>query len=91
MLLGIPAVASDIPGVDEIIVHGRTGYLAASRNASAFAQHIARLLDDDVLRGRMGAEAKCIASTSYSIERMLEEHLKHYEAASRSRSLSKVP
>jgi glycosyltransferase involved in cell wall biosynthesis len=78
MLLGVPAIASDIPGNDEIIVRGQTGHLVPVNDARAYAAQISRLLHDDTLRQRMGDCARRIATAEYSTERMLSGHLEHY-------------
>ena len=50
-----PAVASDIAGHRDAVVHGRTGLLADGEEATAAA--IRRLLGDAALRARLGAGA----------------------------------
>jgi len=55
--LGIPAVASDAPGLRESVQHGRTGLLAPHGDVPALAEAILRLCEDDELWRRMGREA----------------------------------
>ncbi len=61
--LGTPVVASAVGGLTEIIEDGGTGILVAGREPSAFAEAIARLLDDAPLRDRMGAAASVRAAS----------------------------
>lgn len=61
--LGTPVVASAVGGLTEIIADGQTGFLVPERQSQAFADAIARLLDDPELRARMGAAARDRAAT----------------------------
>ena len=61
--LGTPVVASAVGGLTEIIADGETGILVADRRPQAFAEAIASLLDDAVLRERMGEAARSRAAT----------------------------
>jgi glycosyltransferase involved in cell wall biosynthesis len=54
MATGLPVVATDVGGNREAIEDGRTGYLVAEPTPEAFAGPVIRLLEDDVLRSRMG-------------------------------------
>ena len=54
----LPAVASDHGGIPEIVDHERTGLLVPERSVEGLAHALERLLRDDTLRHRMGAEAR---------------------------------
>jgi glycosyltransferase involved in cell wall biosynthesis len=81
MHLALPVVASDIPGNDEIVVEGETGYLVSKHDAGAYAHHLKRLLGDPVLRSSMATRAQRLATEDYSIGRMLGDHLDLYAGA----------
>lgn len=57
MAAGLPIIASNIPGNDEMIEHERTGLLAPPEDPSALARALARMLDDRELAGRLGRAA----------------------------------
>ena len=69
---GIPAVASDIPGNREIIVHEQTGLLVPVGDTEAFAESVLRLLLDVESRTRMGQAARNCIVERYSIERVVD-------------------
>jgi len=52
--MGIPAVASDSPGLRESVRHGETGFLVPHGDVPALADRLAELLCDDALWVRMG-------------------------------------
>jgi glycosyltransferase involved in cell wall biosynthesis len=54
MAMEKPTVATNCDGVLDIVVDGVTGILVQPRNAAQLAAGIGRLIDDPVLRERMG-------------------------------------
>jgi glycosyltransferase involved in cell wall biosynthesis len=54
MAAGKPVVATDIPGTDEVVVHGETGFLVPPEEPAALARDIRKVLEDGVLARRMG-------------------------------------
>lgn len=79
MQLGLPVVASNVGGTDEIVIHGQTGFLASPDNVHEFASHIRCLLGDDRLRRRMAAAATRRLAEEFSFERHVSRHLELYE------------
>jgi glycosyltransferase involved in cell wall biosynthesis len=78
MHLALPVVASDIPGSDEIVVDGETGYLVPTYDVAAYAQRLKCLLGDTRLQDHMKTHAQRRASRDYSLGRMLGAHLEVY-------------
>lgn len=58
MALGIPVVATDIPGTRELICHEHTGLLAPPRDPAALAQAMVQLVSDRGLARRLAATAR---------------------------------
>ena len=54
---GVPSVGYDVYGLRDAIVDGKTGLLVRDQRPEALAVAIERLLEDESLRGRLGAEA----------------------------------
>lgn len=65
MLCGLPVVASRIRGPREQVVDGETGFLVPPGDADALAAALRRLVDDPVLRARMGAAGRARAEAHY--------------------------
>ncbi len=64
---GIPAVAFHHPGVDEVMVHERTGILVAEGDAGALARETLRLLQDPEKSRVMSIEAGANARRKFDI------------------------
>ena len=65
---GLPVVAQDIEGVPGVVRNGSTGILTPPRDAAAFADAIARLLDDAALRRSMSQAARSFVFEERSLE-----------------------
>lgn len=72
---GLPVVASDVGGVREAVEDGVTGFLAPDGDPAAFADAIARLVEDPALRARMGEAGATAARTRFGPERFAREAL----------------
>ena len=79
--LGLPVVASQISGNDEIVKEGRTGFLVPASDPAAYARRIAELLADGPLRSRLAEAARVAAARDFSPQRMVAEHLELYGVA----------
>jgi len=78
MACAVPVIGSDIAGIAEAVEHDRTGFLVPPADPTSIATAARRLLDDPVLRHRMGLAARAVATERFSAiaqSRMLEEAL----------------
>jgi glycosyltransferase involved in cell wall biosynthesis len=57
MALGKPVVASNLAGIKEAVIDGKTGILMDLNNANELAIALNKLLNDPLLRKKMGKEA----------------------------------
>ncbi|MBC7802871.1 MAG: glycosyltransferase family 4 protein [Candidatus Parcubacteria bacterium] len=56
--LGVPCVGTDIVGLRDAVVDGKTGLLVPPRDAAALATGLATMLGDDALRLALGTAAR---------------------------------
>jgi glycosyltransferase involved in cell wall biosynthesis len=70
MSCGLPAVASDVPGVREILAGGDCGVLVPPGQPAEMARAIERILGDTESAARIGAAARQCVAVNYSAERM---------------------
>jgi len=61
-----PLVATNIPGCREAVVDGVTGILVPPRDAQALAAALERLINDPILRERMGAAGRKRVEENFS-------------------------
>jgi glycosyltransferase involved in cell wall biosynthesis len=69
MARGIPVVATQVGGLSEIIVDGKTGFLVPAKDPQAMADRISQLARDPALRAKLGNAARERAADLFSVER----------------------
>ncbi|HTL56091.1 MAG TPA: glycosyltransferase [Candidatus Limnocylindrales bacterium] len=72
---GVPAVATSVGGVPELVEDGVTGLLVPPRDAPALASALERLLGDQSLRRRLGEAARQRAQEKFSVTRQVDQLL----------------
>ncbi len=77
---GLPVIAFDVAGAREIVEHEQTGLLVPSEDSKSLAAAIARLIDDTGLRRRLGANGRVRMQNDFSIDNMVDQYVKTYEA-----------
>jgi glycosyltransferase involved in cell wall biosynthesis len=70
MACGLPAVASDVPGVSDVLSRGEEdgGIIVPRENSEALAAALRRLLEDPQLGQRLGAAARRRMERDFSLE-----------------------
>jgi glycosyltransferase involved in cell wall biosynthesis len=86
---GRPVIASRVGGLPELITHEQTGLLVEPGDAAGLTAAMARVVDDQALRTRMGANAREYAQRALSFSAKMEECVSLY--ASVAASCSKSP
>jgi glycosyltransferase involved in cell wall biosynthesis len=71
--LAKPVVATDIPGVREIVQNEKTGLLVPARDSERMAQAVIRLLRERNLASRLGQNLKSTAQKEFSLSQMLQK------------------
>lgn len=73
MARGKPVIASDIPGPNEVIEHGQTGFLVPVKNSEALAEKIIYLLRDRHLQTIFAQKGREKVIEQFRAQRMAEE------------------
>jgi len=73
---GIPAVVTKIPGNDEVVQHGETGYVG--ENAEKLTMHLMALIDSEAERQKMGRYAKQHTEEYFSLSAMADQYKDEY-------------
>jgi len=74
MAAGCPVVATNVAGIPEVVVDGKTGFLVPPRDPQALADKIKLLLQDQALRERMGQAGIERVKQHFTIERMVRKY-----------------
>lgn len=77
---GVPAVASAVGGIPELIAHNRTGMLVRPGDTSGLAAAVQVCAEDAVRRKTLGAALHQSVTTEFTLTRMLEEISAFYRA-----------
>jgi glycosyltransferase involved in cell wall biosynthesis len=80
-LSGVPAVASHVDGIGEVVHEGRNGFLVPPGNTEAMAAAVIRLLTNETMRQTMGEQAKASVD-DFSLQKMLRDYSDLYESIS---------
>jgi glycosyltransferase involved in cell wall biosynthesis len=90
MASGLPAVATAVGGIPELVEPGVTGRLVPAGDVAALAAAIEGLLAEPDTRLRMGVAGRRVAEERFSRHRMVTE-LEEIYGAARGRATGKVP
>jgi glycosyltransferase involved in cell wall biosynthesis len=74
MAVGVPVVAYDIPGVDQLITHESTGLLAPLGDWQQLANHLIRLAAEPELANKISLAARQLVDQRFSAARMAAEY-----------------
>lgn len=78
MSLGRPLVATSVGCLPEYVEEGASGFLVPPRDPSALSSRIERLLQEPLLRERMGREGRRRYERLFTLERFLDETEQFY-------------
>jgi glycosyltransferase involved in cell wall biosynthesis len=79
MMAGLPVIATQVEGVDEVVQPGVHGLLVPLESPAELAQAILQLLRSPQDRKRMGKAARERVLSSYTTDRMCEAYLQVIE------------
>ena len=80
---GVPAVATAVGGIPELVEDGVTGLLASPGNARSVATAWQRLREDDALRARLGAAARRRVEERFGLARQVDALLAVWDQVTR--------
>lgn len=79
MGVGLPVIATDVGGANEVIESGVNGVLIEPKDVSAIADGVIRLGRDRELRHRLGAAARKTVTENFTADQMVERQFELYE------------
>jgi glycosyltransferase involved in cell wall biosynthesis len=79
MAAGVPAVATRVGGVPELLEHGKQGFLVPPGGADEAAEAVAQVLRDASLARELGEQGRARAQARFGLDRMAAETVAVYE------------
>ena len=77
---GVPAVASNIGGIPEQVIDGKTGFLFEKGNPQSLREQLERLTGEfPETRDRWGRSCRSFAEETFELEKVSREHVKLYK------------
>ena len=76
---GVPVIANDITGMNEIVEDGVNGYLVPPGDIDTLSERMSRLLDDPALCHQMGLAGRETVRERFNIATRIPEYMKLYE------------
>jgi glycosyltransferase involved in cell wall biosynthesis len=80
MSAGLPAVCTDAGGPAEYVSHDHTGFVVPVADSPALAERVTWLLQHDAEREKMGIQARALAESRFSYDRMTGETVRLYRS-----------
>ena len=79
MAIGKPVVATDIVGNRDLVRDNETGFLVPNYDAEVMSDTIIKLLVDHEMAQKVGQRAKEVATTEFSLDRMVQAYQSLWE------------
>jgi len=71
---GVPSVATDVGGVREVVVDGKTGRVVPPGDMEGFVATVDALLSGPEYRSTLGAGARALARSAYDLESIVSDY-----------------
>ncbi|MFH0839972.1 MAG: glycosyltransferase [Candidatus Omnitrophota bacterium] len=78
MLAGLPVITTKVGGIPEVVCDNENGILVEPKDGRALAEAIERIIKNEVLRKRLGENAKSYIKENFDIKRTVAETEKLY-------------
>ena len=73
MATPLPVVATDVGGIPELVVDGKTGFLSPAGDPGSLAARLGRLFLSEELRSKMGQAGRQRVKRQFTLEKKLDE------------------
>ena len=68
MIMGIPVVGSEVGGIPEAVINGKTGYIVSPQDALGISSAIEKFIKDPELIVQMGNAGRKLCQTRFDLE-----------------------
>lgn len=87
---GVPAVATKVGGVSELLTDGITGYVVPPRDLPKLVDRVIGMLSDSDFRAECGGRGREYVQTHFSVSAMIDRTVALYNSALRSKGFSEL-
>jgi glycosyltransferase involved in cell wall biosynthesis len=87
---GVPAVATNVGGVRELLADGVTGYVVSPQDLSALVNRVIGMLNEKGFRAECGRRGQEYVQSHFSISAMIDRTVALYNTVLRSRGLPEL-
>ena len=77
--LGVPVVATDVGGIPELVLDGKTGLLVPGEDVEALEGAVRRILSDAGLRARLVTDAAARVELEFTRGRMIARYAELFD------------
>lgn len=74
MAAGVPIIATDAPGIRDVVENGRTALMSPVGDVPALTAAIGRLVGDGALRGQLVADARATVAQRFTWDRVMAQY-----------------
>lgn len=78
MIMGIPSVGTDVVGIKDLIVHGKTGYLVDEEDHIGLAKSVITLLENPDILTLFSKNSKKITQNNFNFNNGIKEYEEFY-------------
>lgn len=79
MAMGVPIIASNVPGWQELITDGENGFLVPLNNKEMFVEIALSLIENPQLRNTIGYKARQTIVNQYTLTEMINKYVNTFE------------
>ena len=73
-----PVVSTNVGGVEDVVIHGETGFITEVGDVQSFANYVTQLIEDETLCKKMGNAGYENVIKRYSRQRLVADMRKLY-------------
>src|SRR5206468_925770 len=88
MAMGLPVVATRVPGTREAVRHGETGFMVEVGDTDDLAGTLGRLIEDPALRARLGEQGRRVTLEEFDERRVVGALRELYRSRLRARGMA---
>jgi colanic acid/amylovoran biosynthesis glycosyltransferase len=78
-LMELPVISTNVGGIPEGLLDGRSGFIVPEKNSNIIAEKIEVLINNSLLRKKMGLVGRKFVMNKYSTKKMVSDVIKIYD------------